>query len=346
MIGSQTLAAVVKSSAATQMIPRSNLEKRVAYANEHGKIFRISSSYRAPRVHNELTRRGFIEQQIIPWNSVYLNITSPQELHTIKDVKEYEQVVIYKIIGERPADFVWVSRSQHYHLYPNSRFVNRINIVGHDFTVKDDLCKYMNTIGSQNMLANDAAITFTQNYDCRVDSQAKTHFRKDFRIGCVIGLVLYLHQRTDLDTFFVDTGDSDARNENLIRLKALDLVFHVLVTYFNTMDGHIDARYVANNCELSDVQWSYICRTHHSIVNRYKKFRATAEQREMYISRIQYIADEIPFYWPERMLYGCRNIYLLKPVTSGNGNGIILLDNERKILNVAYCKRRKYIIQK
>lgn len=329
----------------------SHFEHQVKAASQRGEIFRISSSYKAPQLRKELAARGFVEQATMPFNSIYFNMSNMNtslELHNVKDVKEYEQVVIYKIIGDRPADFVWVARAQHYHLYPNSKFVNRINIVGLDFTVKDDLCAYFNSICAQSMLPAEVPLTYTHNFDCCADPQAEHHFRKDFRIACAIGLVLFLHQQPDLaESFFDDDGaDDDKRNENLIRLKALDLVFHVLITHCNTMDGHIDARHVANNCDLNNAQWNYICRTHHSIVHRQKKFRAGAEKRDMYISRIHYIAEEIPYYWPDRMLYGCHNIYLLKPVTSGNGNGIILLDEEKKILNVAHCKRRKYIIQK
>lgn len=329
--------------------------ERVLYAKENGQIFRISTSYRAPKVREELVARGFVEQSPFPFNSIYFTINTTLDMHDIKDVKEYEQVVLYKIIGERPPDFVWVdfggwARAQHYHLYSSSKYVNRINITGHNFTIKDDLCWYINRIVARNMLppcnANNN-IVFTSNYDCCADYTAEHRFRKEYRLNCVIGLVLYLNQQPDLaESFFEDTGNDEKRNDNLIRLKSLDLVFHVLMTHFNAMDGHIDSRHVANNCDLNDAQWSYICRTHNSIVNRCKKFRAGPEKRDMYISRIHYIAEEIPYYWPERMLYGCRNIYLLKPVTSGNGNGILLMDNDRKILNVAHCKRRKYIIQK
>lgn len=333
----------------------SHFQKRVVYAIENNQIFRISTSYRAPKVREELVARGFVEQSPIPFNSIYFSINSTLDMHDIKDIKEYEQVVLYKIIGERPPDFVWVdfggwARSQHYHLYSSSKYVNRINITGHNFTIKDDLSRYINRIAARNMASlNDlnSSVIYTLNYDCYDDPTAEHRFRKEFRLNCVIGLVLYLDQQPDLaESFFEDVGDNDKRNSDFIRLKALDLVFHVLVTHFNAMDGHIDARHVSNNCDLNDLQWSWICRTHNSIVNRRKKFRASAEKREMYISRIHYIAEEIPYYWPERMLYGCRNIYLLKPVTSGNGNGIQLLDNDRKILHVAHCKRRKYIIQK
>lgn len=64
------------------------------------------------------------------------------------------------------------------------------------------------------------------------------------------------------------------------------------------------------------------------------------------MAKVHCLAEAIPDYWPERVLDGDRSIYLLKPVKSGNGIGILLLNSDRKIINMATNKKRKYIIQK
>lgn len=378
-------------------------ERRVSVANESGKIFRISKSYDAPMIRKALIERGFIEQKAQPYNSVYLNINYALDCNRIKDVQEYEQVILYRVCGNRAPDFVWVSRNEHYYLYPESAFVNRISIPGLSFVNKADLCCYINRMqqlldeeeidnvseskeesekdeseyesasdedddeedmnnqgennknnGTNSILVkrirdgvSNEAIKLVRTYDI-VDNTVEMTFKKDFRLGCALGVVMFLSEQSNIEDWFVEYGEDDDPSQiEGQRLKALDFIVHVIVTNIRVIEGLIDKSHVTEkNCELSEPEWLYISRTHHNTVRDKKKFKAPAAMKDIYISRIKYIAEDIPYYWPERWHDGCNNIYLLKPCDSGNGYGIMLLDSERKITNVARSVKRKYIAQK
>lgn len=387
-------------------------ERRVSVANESRKIFRLSESYDAPMIRKALIDRGFIEQKAQPYNSVYLNINFALDFNRIKNIQEYEQVILYKVCGKRSPDFVWVSRHEHYYLYPDSAYVNRISIPGLSFVNKADLCCYINRMqeilekeemdnvnqcddeknesqesgseyesdddddseyesvseneDSNNQVKNNKndetnsvlvkrirdsvsneAIKLARSYDI-VDNGVEVAFKKDFRLGCALGVVMFLNEQPNIDDWFIEYGeDDDSSQIQGQRLKALDFIFHVIITNVRVIEGLIDKSHVTEkNCELKEAEWIYISRTHHNTVRDKKKFKAPAGMKDIYVSRIKYIAQDIPYYWPERWHDGCNNIYLLKPCDSGNGYGIILLDSERKIVNVARSTKRKYIAQK
>ncbi|XP_063710021.1 tubulin glycylase 3B-like [Culicoides brevitarsis] len=380
-------------------------ERRVSLANESGKIFRVSESYDAPMIRQALIERGFIEQKAQPYNSVYLNINYALECNRIKNVQEYEQVILYKICGNRAPDFAWVSRHEHYYLYPDSMCVNRIQIPGLSFVNKADLCCYVDKIqeildnedahrmekcetesqisqetvtdaddeyetasddeednqvknnkkGETNMAlvkriragVSNEAIKLPRSYDIVYNSD-EAAFKKNFRLGCALGVVMFLNEQPNIEDWFIEYGEDDDPSQIVgQRLKALDFIFHVIVTNIRVLEGQIDKSHVdERNCELSEAEWLYISRTHQNTVRDKKKFKAPAALKDIYVSRIKYVAEDIPYYWPERWHDGCNNIYLLKPCDSGNGYGIILLDAERKIISVARCQKRKYIAQK
>lgn len=372
-------------------------ERRVSVANESGKIFRISEGYDAPMIRQALIDRGFVEQKAQPYNSVYLNINYALECNRIKNKEEYEQVVLYKICGNRAPDFVWVSRHEHYYLYGDSACVNRIQMPGFSFVNKADLCFYVekmqemldaeeilpptsdeeqtddddyetasddeegNNQGKNNKKGEtntalvrairdsvpNEAIKLPRSYDivCNSDEAA---FKKDFRLGCALGVVMFLNEQPDIEDWFIEyTEDEDPAQIVAQRLKALDFIFHVIVMHVRVLEGLIDKSHVnEKHCELSEAEWLYISRTHHNTVRDKKRFKTPVALKDMYVSRIKYIAEDIPYYWPDRWHDGCHNIHLLKPCDSGNGYGIILLDAERKIVNLARCPKRKYIAQK
>lgn len=365
-----------------------NFERRVSIANEAGKIFRISQTYDTPQIRKELLKRNYIEQIAVPYNSIYFNVNCSLSLNQIKNIREYEQVILYKICGKRHADFVWVKRKENYHLFPDSAFVNRIYVPGYNFVNKDDLCKYVTRINqminheqckmieensgsssndennddddeieseneeSNNVKKNDfdspnKMINCTRSYDI-IDDLVANEFKKDFRLGCVLGLVLFLNNQSNIQNYFITySEDDDPLQIDGDRLKALDIVFHVIVTYIRVFDGLIGPEHITvKDCDLKEADWCYICRAHYNIVRLGKKFKAPPGMAEIYISRIKYVAEEIVYYWPDRILDGFNNIWLLKPCDSGNGYGIILLDSERKILTLARSKKRKYIAQK
>uniref|UniRef100_A0A336N0Z8 CSON008287 protein n=1 Tax=Culicoides sonorensis TaxID=179676 RepID=A0A336N0Z8_CULSO len=394
-------------------------ERRVSIANEEKKIFRMSESYDAPMIRKALIERGFIEQKAQPYNSIYLNINYALECNRIKNMQEYEQVILYRVCGKRNPDFVWVSRHEHYYLYPDSAFVNRISIPGLSFVNKADLVKYVDKI--QEILDNadmdnvikqnsdysetsdseyetddddydesqeessseyetvsedddenennknqaeknqttcmlvksirdsvsNEAIKLPRSYDV-IDNSIEMAFKKDFRLGCALGVVMFLNEQPNIEDWFIEYGeDDDASQIQGQRLKALDFIIHVIITNIRVREGQIDKSHVTDkNCELGEPEWIYISRTHHNTVREKKKFKTPLGMKDIYVSRIKYIAEDIPYYFPERWHDGCNNIYLLKPCDSGNGYGILLLDSERKIINVARSTKRKYIAQK
>lgn len=327
--------------------PPSNYEQRVWYANQSGKIFRMSESYGAPQIRKALVKRGYIEQKAIPYNSIYFNINCALQMDrcTVKDLKEYEQVVIYRVIGKQLPHFVWVARQQHYNLYKSACKLNRININGLDFTVKDDLCIYISTIAEQQKHHHQQQIEhlrLTRSYDWhRNPEKVSNDFEQDYRIGCILGLILYVNKRREQS--FKHPNEKECTSK-LINLKAIDLAMHAVVSHIRAFEGLAKLKL---DCELTQLQWSFICRAHRLITTGESYFKTQdCATTDRYIARIKMLAEVIPDYWPERVLDGDRCIYLLKPVGNGNGLGIVLLNTNRKIMLLATNKKKKYIIQK
>lgn len=87
-----------RSSAATQKL-LSEYKAKVLTAIQQKKIFRIVSSYDAPKIKSELLKRGFIEQKVIPWHSIYYQMPLQMLVEEAQRDEEAEHALHAKLMG-------------------------------------------------------------------------------------------------------------------------------------------------------------------------------------------------------------------------------------------------------
>lgn len=79
---------------------------RVAAAIQQKKIFRIVSSYDAPKIKSELLKRGFIEQKVVPWHSIYYQMPLQMLVEEAQRDEEAEDALYAKLMGTVKPDYM------------------------------------------------------------------------------------------------------------------------------------------------------------------------------------------------------------------------------------------------
>lgn len=98
LITTKSLVTRRRSSAATQKL-LSDYRNKVQSAIQQKKIFRIVSSYDAPKIKSELLKRGFIEQKVIPWHSIYYQMPLQMLVEEAQRDEEAEHALHAKLMG-------------------------------------------------------------------------------------------------------------------------------------------------------------------------------------------------------------------------------------------------------
>lgn len=80
--------------------------RMVATAVQSNKIFKIVSSYDAPKIKSELKKREWLELKVIPWHSLYYQMPLQMLVNEAEPDNEAEHALISKLIGHRTPDFV------------------------------------------------------------------------------------------------------------------------------------------------------------------------------------------------------------------------------------------------
>lgn len=78
----------------------------VATALQQNKLFKIVSTYDAPKIKSELKKRGFLEMKVIPWHSIYYQMPLPMLVDEARTDNEAEHALLSKLIGHRVPDFM------------------------------------------------------------------------------------------------------------------------------------------------------------------------------------------------------------------------------------------------
>lgn len=78
----------------------------VATALKENKIFKVVSTYDAPKIKSELKKRGFLEMKVIPWHSMYFQMPLQMLVDEARDGNEAEYALLSKLIGHKTPDFM------------------------------------------------------------------------------------------------------------------------------------------------------------------------------------------------------------------------------------------------
>lgn len=359
-------------------------KQRAVTAVQEGKIFRIISAYDVPRVKYELIKRGYVESISHSWNDEYLRLSDVVLLQEASDGNMYEQALLSRLIGGNSAKYMWITASQLYDQYQSVPYLSKINIRNHNFGTKDELQFYVRQINSglldnnetntcdgdcnnnQNDTNKKVKYSFKGEFNVNhprsyvvSDTRSILAFENDFRVTLATSLILHLNSMPTTDWLSSEHGSLD--------LKILDYAMALILRYIKwiknemaTTSGGVDGASYDNDKDktlqtnviecttIDEHRYAQLNAAHHAIIELGQSFRPVkqSEINENYIYRLKFLVDQVLKIWPSRKYDGNRNVWLLKPTNSSQGQGIIVTDNEKCILSHLKQPKKKFVIQK
>lgn len=331
------------------------LEERVDAAIKDGKIFKVVGGWNVPQIKYHLSKRGYIEVIDNPFRNRTTKISDMALLEKAEDCNIYEQALLSKMLGVRRPKFVWTEQPHFYYPYNFATMMNKTHIEDMDFWVKDGLCKAVQKI-NRRAKKHIEALNYPRSYNLSEKMQV-AEFINDYRLTVATNLIQYLNTCKDIMVHFCTTeSEDDQINENemtLINHGVLDYAFKIVLEHIEALsettrqsnDQEDENPYDEEETEFNALIEAY---THIALQKRGKfLIPATVATIDDYILGIMGVAETISRYWPWRYHDGLRNIWLVKPTSSGEGQGIKLFNTPDKILDHINARPvEKFIVQK
>uniref|UniRef100_A0A336MU92 CSON005248 protein n=1 Tax=Culicoides sonorensis TaxID=179676 RepID=A0A336MU92_CULSO len=315
---------------------------RVATAVQEKKIFKIiGTGCGAIRIREVLRKRGWIEQKVIAWYTIYNQMSKMSLVNETRPGNEAESALIYKLIGDYNPDFIWCHNQMAYDLYRGNETINRIKFIGLNFCGKDDIITYVQKINDKLEMEKQEKINYSRTYEINTQKDI-LQFEKQFKLNLITGLLLYLFDGRPMTKFFVKLSDS-------IGFEGLDFTLRIIEKCMMQLsqDKTKTLMDVFIYCsEINIVQWNQIVKAHIEIVKLNKRIRLEGDAVTEIMSRITNCGKFLKTQIPESYYEGYHNIYILKPAWSGEGDGITLLDDHQQIISLLQNANRKFIVQK
>lgn len=320
-------------------------EKKVQEALSKGKVYKVIGNLSIGQVKIELHKRGFIETISNNWNNDIYKLKDEELLEKAEPDNEFEIALLTKMLGEERPIFLWINRSCAISIYQHVPILNKINILHGNFVTKDGLCQCMNSIkryggGKYRVHHPRSYIVSSENYK---------KFYSDYELTIATSVVLYLNSQKDVSTKFAEDGT--------VSLEALDWAFQVIIVYSQQKEDDCqlmnDEILYQHGCE-----WRLLYDAHNALIHHGKKFKIcdsdcksendlNKSKYQTYMDGIKFMSGEIKRCWPWRQSDGYKNLWLLKPSRTGEGQGIVLTDNPDKVKqHMETFKYKPYIIQK
>ncbi|XP_063697520.1 tubulin glycylase 3A-like [Culicoides brevitarsis] len=330
------------------------LERRVDAAIKEGKIFKVVGGWNVPQIKYHLAKRGYIEVIDNPFRNSTTKISDMALLEKSEDCNIYEQALLSKMLGIRRPKFVWTEQPHFYVPYNFATMMNKTHVEDMEFWVKDGLCKAVQKINRRAKKHCDA-LNCPRSYNLSVKEQIE-EFKNDFRLTVATNLILYLNACSDILVHFAKNDDNDAEiDDDTPRIDhgVLDYAFKIVLEHVEALtettrsnDVYDENPYLNETDEFFDLSEAY----RHICIEKRGKFVIYDEETariDDYILGIMSVAETIGRYWPWRHHDGLKNIWLVKPTSSGEGQGIKLFNDPAKIMEHVEARPvEKFIVQK
>lgn len=314
---------------------------RATTAMQEKKVFKImGTGCGATRIRELLRKRGWLEQKIIAWYTIYNQMSKISLVNESRPGNEAEYALIYKLLGDYIPDFIWTNNILAYDLYRGFELINRIRFTGLNFCGKDDIVQYVEQINNK-IDKSEEKIKYSKTYVINNESDI-TNFRKQFKINLVTSLILYLYDGRPINKFFVKLSDS-------VGHEGLDFALRIIEKCLASSSENETRSYFDRFCEfskISPIQWNQIYTAHENIVKNRNRIRLEGDAANDYIKRIIKCGKFLHHQNSESYYEGHHNIYILKPAWSGEADGVVLSDNRNEIIDLIKNANRKFIIQK
>lgn len=306
----------------------------VLKAAKEGKIFQVMYFFDVGKIKEELRKRGYIESPSHLFHTEEQQLPLEQLIELAEDGNEYERALLARLVGNYPADYLWVPMPCYYHTFMNTPWLNKIFITECDFGLKDGLCDLVAKL-NENALMLDTDVKYPRSFVAYRRKEVEA-FQNDFKFTTATNLLFYLYDRDIFEVF---------DEEGTIDQNSLDVLFKVILMHIkHCIEKRPDTPFTPEEFE-----WTRILKASTDIIKYGAKIKSVGDDYDIiryYGSQVKFVAGEIMRVWPGRQYDGTRNVWLLKPAYSGQGYDIVLSDSEETIMGYLNNLKRRYIIQK
>lgn len=302
-------------------------EAKVREAIKEQKIFRIISAYDVPTIREELYARGWVETVLHPWQSEYHKMSDALLLEKAASGNCFEHVLMSRIAGERSSTFVWLTANQLYTTYGKTPLLSKINIRHINFGAKDGLCRYIELLQRDETRKRELRINHPRVFNVNQPEGLK-EFWIDFRVTAAVSLLLFLDDQENLyDMFSCYTGTVD--------VKILEIAFQGVIRRMKELAGLVYREKTSEELARENEEWDRLLTAHRQVIVEGQRFLVEDDDLNVlindYVCQISILAGKIRKHWALRRHDGIRNIWLMKPTNSSQGQGILLCNNKQDI---------------
>lgn len=303
-----------------------DLENRVKKAKTEKKIFMFIGGYET--VRQILLDRGWIEK-----------ISKSEQLAYIPPS---ERLIMSGMMKNLPFYFIWQPRNrpvQPLHVQNVMPYVNSISRQRLlDFTTKDGLD---NCAQNYHWYHVDGITDLNyQRSHIMVDKATKDEFCEDFRRTALIGFLTFLNESQDFLSFFKKSADLSTECVEFA-IQKLELLIR--------LDHHedLDSSQLLDLCIKFPKNQNDFLINMRQVMNGTRKFKLESYYLvEMLKSQVFQCCELIKEHWPFVKYDGHNNLWIAKPIGQSSGTGVVVMNDETKILNLISTSAKKFVVQK
>lgn len=300
------------------------LQEKAQKAKEDKKIFTI---FGHETIRQSLLIRGWIEK-----------FTDKQILYVKPGT---ERFLLHHMVKAAATYFIWKPKyleiSNVFNPCPCVNSIIRERIL--DFTTKDGLINCCDNI-HWHTIDGVSNVNYQRSYYL-IDKCNKDEFSDDFKQTFVTGFLAFLNDHNDFNSLFTMTGELTIDCLQFALLK-------IELAIKKKLHDDIDTSRLFDICVKHPKNQKEMFHQMKLIISGTKKFNYEGNfSIETMKLKVKHLVSDINEQWPDSIYDGYHNIWILKPVGYSCGSGIILMNNEEKILShVQNQTASRFVVQK
>ncbi|XP_055546391.1 tubulin glycylase 3B-like isoform X4 [Wyeomyia smithii] len=308
------------------------LKEKISAAIERKNIFSIVGTF--PALRRALKSRNWLEKQTYK-SALAQDLSMHSLLHKAQEGNEFEEALISKILRPHNADFIWQNRhlkeskkDRFYTPYRSRIYYDR----GFDFTMKEGLVKVHESI---QWYQEDGIAEVDCPRTHLLDSEeAITRFLEDFQLTACTSFLYHLSKY--LDSLFEEDGVTSV---DIIHTAMKLFKYHLACVRHEDIDYQEYCEPLLTPEDRSTISAVLYGGARFKILPGYEILSLIAQVKKLVL--------EASKHFPDMKIDGVRNMWILKPGNRCRGLGIMLFNDDRKLLDyVDSNSDMKYIAQK
>ncbi|CAO1427304.1 unnamed protein product [Diamesa serratosioi] len=248
------------------------------------------------------------------------------------------------MVKSAATNFIWKPKflevSNMFSSYPLTNAINRDRVL--DFTTKDGL---INICNNMHWYTIDGVSNVNyQRSHYITDKCSKDEFSEDFKQTTIFNIprfLDFLSNHKDFHSLFSSSGE--------LQIDCLEFsLLKIELAIKKKLHEDIDTSRLFDICVKNPKNQKEMFHQMQLVISGTKKFIYDGKfSIESLKSKVQNVVADIIEQWPDSIYDGYHNIWILKPVGNSCGSGIILMNNEEKILShIQNQSTSRFVVQK